>query len=420
VSYDGRPHIQRDRRSWIGPAAALIAISLGVGINVYFVADGQEIADDARYLLALVESPLVLWGDYRASGFSDLFGSFPPLLPLVFGLLVLPWTAIVPGFWAIRLGILCWSLVALAVLHHQLGRDGASSPGRRRSALWAYAVLPSVWGAVALIPQEEIYVAIYVLLLYAAARAERWSWVLGLLVLTALGGKYFLLILSIPLAFASRAPLRNLFLFAGASAATIVLYVGYHLLAHGLSPILSHNVDPSAAVSLSGLLWNLGIQPPGQLLRLLCVGSCIVAAVGFGVVARGSRIPLCFSLAITLWITLLGLPITFPGYALWSIPLTLICVSRLEAPFPRRGILALLVSFGAAEWGANFARGVSQSLTAPAGGKSALATQAVEILGRDFPFSTIHIACLLGVLASGAGLIALLWAGARSSEELHG
>jgi hypothetical protein len=366
--------------------------------------------------LALVRNPLVLWGNYRDAGFSDLFGSFPPLLPLLFGLLVWPWTLVLPDFWAIRLGVLSWSLVTLWLLHDELSRTESRPVRLHRLALWTYALLPSVWGAIALIPQEEVYVSIAALLLYRAARVGAWQWVPILLVLTALAGKYFLLILILPLALASPTPIRNLFVFGGVSVATLAAYVVYHELAHGLMPILSHRVDPSAGVSVWALLWNLGIRPSPTWLNPLSVGLCGLVVLTFGLLARRDSLPLAQSFTISLLLTLLTLSITFPAYVLWAVPLSLICLSDLRSRTSQAATIALLVAWGVGEWGANATRGISANLTAGAGGKPALAEWVLALVGPDFPFHALHLGCLLLVVTSGIGLVVLLWADARAAS----
>ncbi len=408
--------------TWIRAALALTAVATGMTLWVYTAAGGREIADDAPALLGLVRSPAVLLGNYAAAGISSTWGSFPPLFPLLFGLLVRPWTFLVSDFWAIRLGVWTWTLVVLLLLDRALVRVSAP-PAARQAVLWAFALLPSVWGAIALIPQEEIYVAAFVLLLLDAALKDRWGWVSVLFVITALAAKYFLLILIIPLAILSRAPLSNLARFGVPCACVLTSYVAYHWVADGLQPILGHRIDSAAAISVWGLLWNLGLRPDPDILRPVAVGMCGLAVLLFSVAARRVAIPLPHTMAISLFITLLLLPSTFPAYVLWAVPLTLLCAAG--APARTRGALIGLMSvWGLAEWGANFARGVSQDPVGIKEGKAALIETAQGILGSDFPFHVAHLACLVGVLLSGLGLIGLLTLqgigrGPRATEPLR-
>ena len=97
--------VTNGRRPWVGPVLALVTVSLGLSTLLYFTTLGREIADDPPALLSLVRNPFALFGDYIAAGFGHRWGSFPPLLPLLFGTLVAPWTWIAPDFWAIRLGV---------------------------------------------------------------------------------------------------------------------------------------------------------------------------------------------------------------------------------------------------------------------------------------------------------------------------
>ncbi len=71
----------RPRPVWLGPTIALIASHLAISAILAAATGGREIGDDAPHLLDLVRAPFSLFGDYRAAGYSDTWGSFPPLLP---------------------------------------------------------------------------------------------------------------------------------------------------------------------------------------------------------------------------------------------------------------------------------------------------------------------------------------------------
>jgi len=153
------------------PLLVLVVSSLAIAWFLFRVSGGNEIADDAGELSRLVRRPFVLWSDYRAAGFSDAWGSFPPLFPLLFAPLVAPWLAIAGGFWGFRLGVFSWTVVAFFALDALLAREPGVPESRRRGLLFLFVLLPSVLGAIALIPEEEIYVSLFAAALYAAAAA---------------------------------------------------------------------------------------------------------------------------------------------------------------------------------------------------------------------------------------------------------
>jgi hypothetical protein len=379
---------------------------------VYRLSGGREVADDAKRLIDFARRPFILWGDYRAEGLSDAWGSFPPLLPPLFGILVSPWLAAFPDFWGFRIGVLSWSVVAFFVIYIIVGRLLRLPPDRQRSALLIFAFLPSVLGAIAFIPQEEIYVSLFTIILYIAARNERWNLVLPLLALTLLAGKYFLLVLAIPLAFMTKRPFRYLCLWVGVSAALLAAYIGYHRTLFGLSPVIGHVIDPGSSLSIWALLWNLGLRPDPQVVKLASLILVIAAVFIFSRKASRRGLPLPFTLSGTLYITLLCISITFPAYVLWTIPLTVICTALMERGRGRAWAIVLLFLWGFGEWSANFLRGVHLALrTERAAGKTALAGAAERFLGAGFPYQASHVVCIAVVIACGGGLIYLLWTG---------
>ncbi|UCF05405.1 MAG: hypothetical protein JSV33_16090 [bacterium] len=397
---------------WVLPLASLVIISILLSFAVYKLSGGREVADDAKRLIGFARHPFILWGDYRAEGLSDAWGSFPPLLPLLFGILITPWLAVFPDFWGFRIGVLSWSVVAFFIIHLIAGRLLRLPPDRQRNTLLIFAFLPSVLGAIAFIPQEEIYVSLFAIILYIAARNERWNLVLPLLALTLLAGKYFLLVLAVPLAFTTKRPLRSLCLWGGVSAALLAAYIGYHKILFDLSPVIGHVIDPGSSLSIWALLWNLGFQPNPQTVKLASLLLVIAAVFIFSRRASQRGLPLPFTMSGTLYITLLCLSITFPAYVLWTVPLTVICTALMERGRGRAWSIVLLFLWGFGEWGANFLRGVHLALrTERAAGKTALANAAERFLGDGFPYQALHVACIAVVIACGIGLICLLWTG---------
>jgi hypothetical protein len=387
--------------SWLLPLIILVGASLVCSLLVFKLSGGREIADDVRCLARFARDPFVLWGDYRAAGLSDRWGSFPPLMPLAFGSLVYPWLRIAGDFWGFRLGILSWSIVVLFALYGVLRKEHRVSAKRMNAVLILFALLPSVLGAIAFIPQEEIYVSLFCIALYVAAKANRWRLVFLLLVLSAFAGKYFLLVLAVPLAFQSRSPVKSLLWWGIPCVVLLGAYVWYHKMLFGLTPIMSYVLDPGSSISLWALIWNLGftLDPENvQRLSLILSGAAVFV---FCFAGWKRRIGLEVLMAGTLYITLLCLSITVPAYVLWNVPLVL-------------WMVVCLFSWGIGEWGANFFRGVKLALdTVRPEGKTALARVAEQLLGRDFPYHFLHVACIVLVVASGLAQLYLLWTAGR-------
>jgi hypothetical protein len=398
------------RPAWLLPLAALATVSLLSACALDALLGGRELADDAPALLDLARRPFVLFSSYVETRTGTNWGSFPPLLPIAFGALVRPFAGLSGDFWAIRLGVLAWTgllLVALAQVLERLERADAS---RTREALFVFALLPSVFGPVAFLPQEESYVALFPLALYAAARRGHGGLVPALLVATALAAKYFVLVIAAPLAFATSRPWRRLVAFGALVAGVLAAYVGYHWLRFGLTPILSHRVEPTMSISLFGLLWHAGLRPPLPVVSLAGAALAGGAAVAFSAAARARGVALPFAMAGTLYAALLTLSITAPAYVLWAIPLALVCYVRVADPRRRLALVALLVAWAAGEWTANLARGTALALASERGAaKSAFAARVVEVVGPDFPFRVVHLAAIALVLASGVGTLWWLW-----------
>ncbi len=393
----------------IVPLIVLVAVSMAIVFLLSRVSGGKEIADDVATLSRLVRSPFALWGDYREAGFSDTWGSFPPLLPMLFSVLVAPWIVVAGTFWGFRVGVLVWTIVALFALDALLGREQGIPESRRRGLLFLFVLLPSVLGTIALIPEEEIYVSLFAAALYAAAAAKRWRPVPFLLLATALAGKYFLLVLAVPLAVYSPAPRRNLIAWCALCGGALAAYVLYHRFAHGLLPILSHDVDPGSSLSIWALLWNLGVQPPLRLVRILSLLGVAVFAAGFSLRFKKEGRPLVFAFAGTIIGTLALLSLSYPGYILWAACLLPVAIGLMKEKVHVFWAVALLFLWGVGEWGANLFRGVALALGAdrPAG-KEVIASFAQRLFGSDFPFALAHIVLLCLVLVAAAGLLHLL------------
>lgn len=231
-----------------------------------------------------------------------------------------------------------------------------------------------------------------------------------LLLLTLLAGKYFLLVLIVPLAFASGRPTRNILLWGGLSSAVLGIYVLYHYLAFGLRPILDHVVPYNSSISVWGLLWNIGLQLEPATVKAVSLPVLLAAVLFAGASANRKGLPLPHSFAVTLYITLALLSITFPAYILWNIPFVLICAAMTGDMRTRAIMIAGAFLWGAGEFGANFFRGVELALsTERSQGKAEFALAAQRFLGEDFPWHSFHIACLVLVLVSGAVTAWLIW-----------
>jgi hypothetical protein len=412
------------RPVWLGPAAALVAAVALAGGALHLATGGREVADDAPRWIRLVQHPLALFGDYEAIDVSVNYASYPPLQPLVYGALVRPWLALASPFWAVRLGALCWSLLLLASVPLVARAAGAAADAERR-AVWSLALLPSVWGAAALIPQEEAYVALFAVALYLAAARGRSGLLAPLFLLTALAGKHALLAMALPLAARAPRPLRALATWLGPSAAALAAFVGYHALRydHPL-PILAHSIDPQGTLSLWAVPWLLGARPDPGSLGLASIAMTAAAVLALALAARRGGPDLAGLVAVTLLVVLLLLWTTVPGHVLWVLPFAALGVARLQRPAARGTGLAALVLWGVGEWGANFVRGAALARDAAltqqresGAGKAALAALAERWLGEGFPYHAMHVALVLLVLGSGVVLAVLSWFGAPRRED---
>jgi hypothetical protein len=401
------------------PLAALVVVSVTGTLLLYRITGGNEVADDINKLRDMVLDPLALLGDYGAAGFSDTWGSFPPLFPLLFGLLTRPWFLFFPDFIAFRLGVLAWTVVTFLLLARLMdGTPGVGEKGANR-ALAAFTILPSVVLTIIVIPQEEIYVAIFSMALFVAGMKKKWSLVPLLVILTVLAAKYFLLALIVPLAFASGRPGRNILLWGGTAAAVLAVHIGYHYLAFGLKPIIGHVVPYNSSLSVWALLWNLGLRLEPAVVKTASLPVVLAGVLVTGRFAVRKGLPLQHSFAVTLFVTLALLSITFPGYILWNLPFVLICAAMAGSTRTRSMILLGMVLWGIGEFGANFFRGVHLALTTErSAGKSIVADMATRFLGEGFPWHAVHTACLALVLLSGLMTAWLIWRdGIRLSRQ---
>ena len=408
---------------WAGPLGMLAVLVLGASAAIAAATGGHEIASDALRLVDLSLRPWVLWQSYEESGLGPLWGSFPPLLPALFGAPISLLTRVVPDFWALRLGVLVWTLLLGLGLFAALTRVERLEMRPAVSWLWVFALLPSVWGAASALPQDESYVACFVLALYWAGARGRWGAVPWLLALTLLAGKYYVLVLLLPLAFASPRPVRNVALWGGILVALLSAYLGYHYARFGLIPIAGYGLDPAGAgldpvgsISTWALAWKLGLQVPAAATNAL--GVLLAGAFGLVIAwrARATGAPLAQAMAAILVVELLVLSTTFPAYVLWGLPLVLISLAHAPAARARLGVAALVL-WGCAEYGQNLVRGVALALqtertpplTDRGSGVETLAALAESALGPEFPYGAVHVALLALVTLSGLVLIALLW-----------
>jgi hypothetical protein len=248
------------------------------------------------------------------------------------------------------------------------------------------------------------------MLLYGIARRNRWDLLPLAFALTAMAGKYFLLVLAIPLALASPRPPRELLRCVLASAAALALYIGYHQLRFGLTPILGYDLEPAGAISAWALAWNLGFQPPGQTLEIASTLTTGVLVVVFCWLARRRGFPPLFSVAGTLWIALLCVSIAMPPYLLWNLPFLLMVWLMLEPASLRWTHAGLVYLWGGIAYAAKLLRGVDLALSMDrTAGKTAVGEWAVRILGADFPFAESHLALRALLVAIGASFLVLLW-----------
>jgi len=386
----------------------LVMISLGFAYLVFSLTGGKEIADDAGHLLDFAKKPFALWGDYRQSGIPGRWSSFPPLLPLLFGSLVMPWLFL-GDFWAIRLGVLSWSIVAIIIYYLVLSKGEKVHKNWWRKAIVLFVLLPSVWGSIALIPQEEIYISLFVLAFYIFVRKGWWRWMVYLFIISVIAGKYFLLILTVPLSLMSPSPLKYFLRWIGAVFVVLGLYIGYHKVFFNLPPIVGYELDPAGTISIWGFLWNLGLRMRPRLVMIASGFLTLILVYLFSAKACRKCAP-SFVMTGAIYLAILSLSISFPAYVLWALPVALISLAEMREGRYRMLMVFLMFLWGVLEWGTNFFRGVSLALgTDRPEGKEKLASFAQRILGAGFPFSVMHLVFLGIIIVTGVVIIYVLW-----------
>jgi hypothetical protein len=280
-------------------AVALFAVlRLSVVVAVFLVAGGAEVSSDVRYYMYLAEHPFaVLTGENLAARGGDVavLSDYGPLLGPALGGPIALVRRVLPDFFAVRAALICWEaagLVAAYAAARRLARDGKgfSSGGSRTRFLMLAAALPLGWAATSAWPQDEIILAPFVFLAFAAAAADRpaaSAWAIGIGVL---GSKYYALAF-IPAVWLTCRRRARFLLWAAAAAAPIVAWVAYLRLAHGVVPLVEYDVEVSMPFTISLFSLHeyagdwLGVgTPPGWLgvvSKVTLVAALAAVAVRF-------------------------------------------------------------------------------------------------------------------------------------------
>lgn len=79
------PASARRRGAGLLPLLALVAMTVGASATIHAITGSHELGDDAQHFIRFSRQPLAILGDYREAHFSDRWGSFPPLFPILFG-----------------------------------------------------------------------------------------------------------------------------------------------------------------------------------------------------------------------------------------------------------------------------------------------------------------------------------------------
>ena len=403
---------------WLGPALALITLGCAGIAALHAITGGRELGDDAPHLVHFVKNPWILWQDHRTVGLSATWGGFPPLLPPLFGALVLPWLAAFPEFGAVRAGALSWTVLALLAFHGFASRVEGLAGKPLSRALWLYALMPIVTAAAVVLPQEESFVSLFAIALCWAAAERRFALVAVLFALSAIAAKVFLLVLVIPLALSSPRPRRNLLLFGFAGVGALGAYLVYHGIRFGQLPLLSYQLQPAGGISIWALLWNLGLEIPQTMLQPLSMLTTGALAVGLCWISRERSLPPSITVSITLWITVLCVSIAMPPYLLWNLPFLLIATTRMNRIGPRWASIGLLFVWCATAYGAKLFRGVQLTLEMNRStGKDAVAEMFVGALGSDFPYHSAQTFLIGLTVAVGITHVVLLWMTAAPPDK---
>jgi hypothetical protein len=392
---------------WLAPAAALCAASLALAAVLAAVSGGRELGDDAPHLLELVRNPTLLLGPPSAS-LPETWRSFPPLLPPLFGLLVRPFDGLGSDFAAIRLGVLAWAIVLLAAMA-RLASALELSTAETRRALFALALSPSLLAATALLPQEEAYVALFVLALVGAAAAGRFGLVASLLAISVLAGKLFLAALVVPLACHAPRPLRELLRSGVAVFGAAGGWLAFQSWHYGSAPLVGYSIDPASGISAWAVLAGLGFALDAAAIRPLSGALTVVGVVAVSAGARLRGLPLVHTTVLSLLVPVLTLSIAMPPYLLWSLPLGALALASASPPTRWAGI-SLIFAWGGLAYVCKLLSGVALAVeTIRPGGKTAIAGLVVGLLGESFPFRGARTALLTLLLALGVGLGLTIW-----------
>jgi hypothetical protein len=402
--------------AWLLPAAALVGVSCLLTLALGALTGGAEIGDDAPHLLELVRAPGILLRAPGESGLPETWQSFPPLLPAFFGLGVRPWLRVTSDFAAIRLGALTWTLLALLATDG-LGRAIGLQEGPRRNAAWILALAPSTLAAVALLPQEEAYVALCAIGLFSVGATGGGIGLALAAAAAVLAGKVLLAAVVVPVACFARRPLRALALSGGAMALAQLGWLALQQARFGAVPLVGYSLDPATSISLWGMLSGLGVHLGADATRALSGGATALGVLGASALARRHGLPLLEGVAVALLVPLLTLAIAMPPYLLWDLPFLALAIGRMDGT-PRRTGIALVAGWGVTAYACKLLGGVALALEAPRpGGKPAVAKRVAGLLGEDFPFRATRTVLLALLAALGVGLALLLW---RQGRRLNG
>jgi hypothetical protein len=394
--------------AWPVPAAALCAAALAATAALGAVTGWREIGDDAPHLLELVRAPWILFRAPEETGLPATWRSFPPLLPPLFGLGVRPWLAVAGDFAAIRLGVVTWTLALLVATDRTAIALGLAKDARRR-ALLLLALAPGTLAAAALLPQEESYVALVGVALFAAAAHGRFAALTALAAFTPLGGKVFLAALAPPLAASAPLPFRALVRLGAAVALALGGWLALQTWRFGSAPLLGYDIDPATSISVFALLSGLGAPLGPGVVRAASAALSAAGVLAAAEAVRRGLLPALHGAALALFVPVLTLSIAMPPYALWSLPFVALAIGGM-ARGPARAGTALVVAWGGVAYACKLLSGVALAAEAPRdAAKGAVAGLVFRLVGDDLPFRSIRTAGVALLLAIGAALCMVLW-----------
>jgi len=394
-------------RDWVWPAAAFAAVRALAPLVLYAVGKGAEVSWDARYYVYLATHPLAVVTGQVFSGpsFGPALVHYPPLLGLALAVPFAAFRSFTPTFLAVRATMAFWEtaglLVSFAAVRWALALPGkpASCSSPLTSWVWLAALLPWGWITTVVWVQDEILMAPFLVVTWAASVRDRPVTAAVSLAAGALIAKFYILAFA-PVAFVTLCRRRR---FAAALALTLVplaLYFLIYRLRFGVTPMWGYDAASGVATSLS--IFTL-LPGAADAAAFTTVGKAVLVAAAAAPAfyawrhwrRGGAPSP---AAAAALWVAAGGLMLVFnpmgqPEYLAWLAYLAPVVLVVAARPARRWWLAGAATALCALAWGWNCLNAVWRWAEASApSARHDLAARAAAWLGSGF-FRTAAAVC---------------------------